>query len=577
MSVKTQKFKLVSTRQGSSILIVKKAILLISIVICLTIFLLTNIANTGFNSARRSFKAEKQDRTLKTISQLNFDKINLTEIKNTEELIKNLILTFKPEDETLKKRIYLRCCSFETFTSRAMKSRLKELESKGWPDFALANLPAYIDCKSYKGNLTFFSEFGFMLPAPDVLTGVTAPVGYKPMKDARLALSHSILEADQFKVRWIKPQVPYSLIKDVPAQSFYLQLEHIAPEVLQEFVTQFSGKTFTRIKDLKPLIDYFENEATYKTDVDKIEGIHPVEQFLSEGMKGHCQHIAASFVAVCRYLKIPARVSAGFTSDFYSEKKFIVVESMAHAWPEVLTSSGWVKVDISVKKSEAPNIISKEALAKIKQDLAQALEQRQKELLKNASGTKRVKNKDLENQNLENTPDNIEAEAADKSASNKNSRGSFLKNLLLFFAILTLLTPVIKYFDKIVAFITKLFKNKKKNETKEETEKQLEIAQDNFNEFIEKQNDFELSGKDATELFNRFLNVVALKSGPVRLEQETAHEYLKRFCKHFDLPPDKGLKASRFLEAELYGEKQFSKESFNEYANLLKTLLERIN
>lgn len=577
MSAQSNNFKFCSARQGSSILFIKKAIFLFSFVICFLFFFFTALSNSQKHLDGSSFGAEKQTRTLKTISKLDFAKIKLSPIKNMDELLKNLVLTFKPEKVTKNKKIYLRCRSFETFTSRAMKSRLKQQPGDGWPDFALDNIPSYLNYNSYKGNLTFFSEFGFELPAPSILTEVTAPIGYKPMMDARLSLSHSILEADQFEVSWITPQYPYAMFKTVNSESPYLQLDHVSREVLQNFMLPFAGSEFSQIKDLAPLLDYFEENATYKTDVDKIAGMHPVEQFLSQGMKGHCQHIAASFVAICRFLEIPARVAAGFTSDYYSEDRFIVLESMAHAWPEVLTTSGWVKIEIFVKNSEAPELISREALSEINQNLAQALEQRQQQLLKTASGSKRVKNPESERQVFENTPENIEAEKREKQEKKRQKESSILKNLFLIFAAILLLALIIKYFDKIMAFIAKLFKSTKKKESKAETEKQIEKANKLFDSFIEEKKNFELSGKDATDLFNRFLKIVELKSGPIRQEHETASEYLKRFCNYFNLPASKGVKAANFLEAELYGEEKVSKENFKEFAAQLKSLLAKLN
>ncbi|HEY7120756.1 MAG TPA: transglutaminase domain-containing protein, partial [Tepidisphaeraceae bacterium] len=76
----------------------------------------------------------------------------------------------------------------------------------------------------------------------------------------------------------------------------------------------------------------------------------PNEQFLYDWKKGHCEYFASSMVLMCQSLGIEARMVTGFkvTGDDYDGtygNYYIVRQSHAHAWVEVLTQNGWRSFD----------------------------------------------------------------------------------------------------------------------------------------------------------------------------------------------------------------------------------------
>jgi hypothetical protein len=68
-----------------------------------------------------------------------------------------------------------------------------------------------------------------------------------------------------------------------------------------------------------------------------IEGRDPIEAFLSELKKGHCEYYAGAMALLCQSLGMDARVVIGFKSDEYNQtgQWYIVRQSHAHAWVEV--------------------------------------------------------------------------------------------------------------------------------------------------------------------------------------------------------------------------------------------------
>ena len=70
--------------------------------------------------------------------------------------------------------------------------------------------------------------------------------------------------------------------------------------------------------------------------------------FVTHTKKGYCQHFAGAMALMLRYLGVPARVAAGFTSGNYASGTgtWTVTDHDAHAWVEVwFRGYGWLPFD----------------------------------------------------------------------------------------------------------------------------------------------------------------------------------------------------------------------------------------
>ncbi|HEX4930181.1 MAG TPA: transglutaminase domain-containing protein, partial [Gaiellaceae bacterium] len=75
-------------------------------------------------------------------------------------------------------------------------------------------------------------------------------------------------------------------------------------------------------------------------------GQPPLAHFLTEGKRGYCQHFAGAMALMLRFLGIPARVAAGFTSGKREDGGWTVTDHNAHAWVEVwFPGYGWLPFD----------------------------------------------------------------------------------------------------------------------------------------------------------------------------------------------------------------------------------------
>jgi transglutaminase-like putative cysteine protease len=77
-------------------------------------------------------------------------------------------------------------------------------------------------------------------------------------------------------------------------------------------------------------------------------GVPPLVDFLTRTQAGYCQHFAGAMALMLRYLGVPARVAAGFSSGQFdkSNGEWIVTDHDAHEWVEAWFQGwGWVPFD----------------------------------------------------------------------------------------------------------------------------------------------------------------------------------------------------------------------------------------
>ena len=83
------------------------------------------------------------------------------------------------------------------------------------------------------------------------------------------------------------------------------------------------------------------------TDVRMVADKDPLVQFLTDFKKGHCEYFAGAMALMCQSVGMKARVVVGFKCDDFNNLGgyFLVKQSQAHAWVEVLTPAGWEQFD----------------------------------------------------------------------------------------------------------------------------------------------------------------------------------------------------------------------------------------
>ncbi len=90
------------------------------------------------------------------------------------------------------------------------------------------------------------------------------------------------------------------------------------------------------------------NEFSYTLDLSVDDPtIDPVEDFVFNRKKGHCEYFASALALMLRGVGIPSRLISGFKGAEYNEKtgQLEVRALHAHAWVEGFVDGGWVTFD----------------------------------------------------------------------------------------------------------------------------------------------------------------------------------------------------------------------------------------
>lgn len=96
---------------------------------------------------------------------------------------------------------------------------------------------------------------------------------------------------------------------------------------------------------------YLRSNYRYTLDLTDsktlMEGRDPLVAFLYDVKKGHCEYFAGAMTLMCQSLGMNARLVVGYKCDEYNQAGgyYMVRQSHAHAWVEVLTPKGWKTFD----------------------------------------------------------------------------------------------------------------------------------------------------------------------------------------------------------------------------------------
>jgi len=92
---------------------------------------------------------------------------------------------------------------------------------------------------------------------------------------------------------------------------------------------------------------------TYDEQPPPAAGAPPLAHFVDQGRRGYCQQFAGAMTLMLRFLGIPARVAAGFTSGSYANGTWTVTDHNAHTWVEVwFPGYGWLSFDPTPGRGE---------------------------------------------------------------------------------------------------------------------------------------------------------------------------------------------------------------------------------
>ena len=118
----------------------------------------------------------------------------------------------------------------------------------------------------------------------------------------------------------------------------------------------------------------------YRYDLDSPSGLakNPLEDFLFNSKRGHCEFYSTAMTVLLREVGVPARNVTGFVGGTYNRfsRSYVVRQGDAHSWVEVwLEGIGWTRFDPTPPSDAAPRSELTGVLAVLR-DFVEALGQR---------------------------------------------------------------------------------------------------------------------------------------------------------------------------------------------------------
>ena len=187
-------------------------------------------------------------------------------------------------------------------------------------------------------------RYGLLVPSGDLLVFPGDPLDVERGPIAK-AVDRQLARARQYPAYPPPPEIMrFALdpaVSGVSADGQSLGRQRVARQGPTELDEQIA----------RNIARYLQTQYTYTLDVTDARlstSQDPLAWFVSEdGRRGHCEFFAGTAALACQALGIPARVVVGFRCDDFngSMGKYVVRQSHAHAWVEVLTQRGWIMLD----------------------------------------------------------------------------------------------------------------------------------------------------------------------------------------------------------------------------------------
>jgi protein-glutamine gamma-glutamyltransferase len=138
--------------------------------------------------------------------------------------------------------------------------------------------------------------------------------------------------------------------RDEAMRAIFSQEDARAYEPLYETALEVVGRPRNPYAAVVALEAWFRESGdfTYDETPPARPGVPPLVAFVNDHRSGYCQHFAGAMALMLRYLGIPARVGAGFTTGQYDAEEGVwtVADTNAHTWVEAwFAGYGWLPFD----------------------------------------------------------------------------------------------------------------------------------------------------------------------------------------------------------------------------------------
>ncbi len=157
----------------------------------------------------------------------------------------------------------------------------------------------------------------------------------------------------------------------------YLALPPL-PERIVDLAERWTAGINDPREQARRVESHLRNEYTYDLDSPSGGAKNPLDHFLFESRRGHCEFYSTAMAVLLRARGVPTRNVTGFVGGTFNRfsQNYAVRQGDAHSWVEVyLDDTGWTRFDPTPPSSAAPRSDLNGALVVVR-DLLEALGQR---------------------------------------------------------------------------------------------------------------------------------------------------------------------------------------------------------
>ncbi|MEO7331282.1 MAG: transglutaminase domain-containing protein, partial [Minicystis sp.] len=137
----------------------------------------------------------------------------------------------------------------------------------------------------------------------------------------------------------------------------YLALPSDLPERIRTLSTDWTRGLATPLEKAKSIERHLRTEFRYDLGSPSGKSKQPLDDFLFESKRGHCEFYSTAMAVMLRTLDVPTRNVTGFIGGSYNRfgRFYAVRQGDAHSWVEVfLDDQGWVTFDPTPPGDAAP-------------------------------------------------------------------------------------------------------------------------------------------------------------------------------------------------------------------------------
>lgn len=145
---------------------------------------------------------------------------------------------------------------------------------------------------------------------------------------------------------------------DLREQLHYLRVPATTPARVHQLAQSLTEDLETPAERAEAIADYLSQHHRYTLNLPRRSG-DPIDHFLFEDRRGHCEFFSSAMVILARLSGIPARNVNGFLGGEWNSfgRYFLVRRRHAHSWVEIYDGQRWVTFDPTPVAGRPDNLL----------------------------------------------------------------------------------------------------------------------------------------------------------------------------------------------------------------------------